>query len=110
MTSDETVFYVLTESGLKGTKVGWPVGGAPPLPWFTYQRLKKGEFFADDRNYEKMRRYQIDLYQRDADDDLRDDFEEYVAQLGPYTCVESWIPAEDCWQTSYTITFHPYKD
>ena len=107
MTSDEVVYTTLLTIGLPGTKMGWPLGGAPPLPWFTDQRLKKGEFYADNSMYQRMRRYQIDLFQKDADDDLRDAFEEVVATLGPYSSTESWIPSEDCWRTSYTITFHP---
>lgn len=54
-----------------------------------------------------MQRYDIDLYQRDADDDVRDTFERAVAQVGPFKAVESWIPTENCWVTSYSVTYHP---
>lgn len=106
MTPDETVFSTLRSGGFVGTKVGWPIGGAPPLPWFTYKRVKGGEFFADNSNYALMQRYDVDLYQKEADDELRDRFESALAQLGPYKCIESWVPAENCWVTSYSLTFH----
>lgn len=106
MTPDETVFSLLKTSGLEGTKVGWPIGNAPPLPWFTYKRVKGGEFFADNSNYALMQRYDVDLYQRDADDNLRDRFEDALSQIGPYKCIESWVPTENCWVTSYSLTFH----
>ena len=109
MTSDEIVYQSLLTSGLKGTKVGWPIGGAPPLPWFTYKRVKGGEFFADDGNYALMQRYDVDLYQKDADDTLRDEFERALDLIGPYKCVESWVPSENCWVTSYSVTYHPYS-
>ena len=107
MESDEQVFATLTASGLPGTKVGWPIGGAPPLPWFTYKRNKGGEVFADDGNWELMRRYDIRLYQKEIDDDERDLFEEHVAQIGPFASYETWIPSEDCWETAYSVTYHP---
>lgn len=107
MKPDEAVYTTLLKSGLPGTKVGWPIGGAPPLPWFTYKRTKGGEVFADDRNYAKMRRYDVDLYQAEMDDDLRDEFEEVLSELGPFSSTEVWIPAENCWETSYRLTYHP---
>ena len=107
MTPDETVYTTLTACGLKGTKVGWPIGGAPPLPWFTYKRVKGGEFFADNANYALMQRYDIDLYQKEPDDEVRDRFEEALDGIGPHKCIESWIPAENCWVTSYSVTYHP---
>lgn len=107
MTSDETVFQTLLGSGLPGTKAGWPLGDAPPLPWFTYKRVKGGEFIADSTNYAQMTRYEVDLYQADLDDEVRDAFEELVGRLGPYRSVETWINHENCWLTSYTFTYHP---
>lgn len=109
MKPDQAVFEALLTSGLPGTKVGWPIGGAPPLPWFTYKRVKGGEFFGDDSNYALMQRYDVDLYQKDADDDVRDEFELALAKVGPFKSIESWIPTEDCWVTSYSVTYHPNK-
>lgn len=107
MTPDEIVFATLRASGLKGTKVGWPVGGAPPLPWFTYKHVKGGEFFADNSDYAFMRRYDIDLYQREPNDEEVERFEEAISHIGPYKCIETWEPGESCWITSYTVTYHP---
>lgn len=106
MTPDEFVFSTLKMSGLKGTKVGWPIGGAPPLPWFTYKRKKGGEVYADDRNWTRMRRYDVRLYQRELDDDVRDHFEEYVAMIGPFSSNETWIVSENCWETTYSLTLN----
>lgn len=107
MTPDDMVYATLLESGLKGTKIAWPLGKAPKLPWFTYKRLKKGEVFADDRNYAKMQRYQIDLYQAEPDDAVIESFEEALDRIGPHAANEVWNAVEDCWITSYTLTYHP---
>lgn len=107
MTSDDAVYAALTASGIKGTKVGWPYNKVPPLPWFTYRHVKKGEFFADDGNFFKMQRYDVDLYQKEPSDTERDAFEEALATIGPYACVESWTQTETCWVTSYSVTYHP---
>lgn len=107
MTPDERVYQTLRESDLLGTKLAWPVGGAPPLPWFTYRKDSGGEVYADNQTYSCLIRYQADLYQADADDDIRLAFETQVAKLGPYSSSEVWVAAENCWMTSYSFTFHP---
>lgn len=106
MKPDDYVFETLSSSGLPGTKIGWPEGGAPSLPWFTYKRHKGGEVYADDTIYHRMRRYDVGLYQREIDDDERDAFEEAILKIGPFTSDEVWIPSESCWVTKYSFTYH----
>jgi len=107
MTPDECVYQTLITCGMRGTKTAWQLGQVPPLPWFTYKHVKGGELFADDRNYAKMHRYEIDLYQKECDEDEREAFEDVLTRIGPWKCLESWIPAENAWITSYSATFHP---
>lgn len=109
MRPDEVVFSTLLTSGIEGTKSAWPFKKEPPLPWFVFKQRKKGEFYADDGNYAKLQRYEVDLYQSEEDGDQRDAFEEVLGLLGPYACYESWTPMENCWVTSYTLTYHPNK-
>ena len=43
MTDDALVFQTLKGmTGLPGTKLAWPLGNAPSLPWFVYYRDRKG--------------------------------------------------------------------
>lgn len=107
MTPDEVVYSTLLTSGLKGTKNAWPLGKAPALPWFTYKRARGGEVFADNRNYALMQRYEIGLYQHDADEDVRSAFEEALDHLGPHAANEVWNPVENCWITTYSLTYQP---
>ena len=106
MTPDEYVFSALLTSGLPGTKYAWPLGGAPALPWFTYKHRRGGEVFADDSTYEKMRRYEVNLYEREQDDGVRESLEEALGKIGPYAEEDSWITSENCWVTSYSVTYH----
>ena len=107
MTYDETVFATLLESGLPGTRNAWPLGHAPALPWFTYKRARGGEFIADDSNYARMHRYQVDLYMAEPDDEVYERFEQALGRLGPFVSHEVWNAVENCWITSYTLTYHP---
>lgn len=104
---DELVYTTLKTSGLPGTKAAWPVGKAPELPWFVYKQDRGGEVFADNSNYEHMRRYTAELYMKDYDQEVVDRFEEALAVLSPYTSNESWIPSENCFMRSYEFTYHP---
>lgn len=106
MKPDEVVFSTLLSSGIRGTRVGWPIGGAPPLPWFTYKHRRGGEFFADDSNFTKMRRYEVDLYEKEPNDTTHESFEEALATIGPYAETDSFITPENAWVTSYVLTYH----
>ena len=46
MTARESVYETLLTSGIKGTYVAYPVGKAPPLPWFTYREEDNGDDIA----------------------------------------------------------------
>lgn len=109
MTPDKFVFQKLKESGLPGVKVAWQEGHAPPLPWFTYKRKRGGDLFADDSNYSKLPRYEVELYQRENDPETRELLEERIAEIGPFTAYETWIPTEQCLCTTYSFTYH-YAD
>lgn len=105
MTNDERVFSTLTKAtGLPGTKLAWPLGNAPNLPWFVYLLDKKGEVFADNDNYTIMPRYRAELYIRENDPELVALFESAVSTLGPYRHRESWLDSENCQMHSYTFT------
>lgn len=110
MTPDKEVYEALSASGIPGTKVAWQEGMAPPLPWFTYQRKRKGEVFAENSNYSALPRYEAELYIRENDTGVREAFEEAVASIGPYTAYETWIPTEQCLEVSYAFTYHYLTD
>jgi len=107
MIPDAYVFKTLLAVGIPGTKYAYQEGGAPPLPWFVYMRRKKGDVFADDKNYALLPHFRAELYMRENDPDLRERFEEAVASIGPYTAYETWIPSEQCLMVSYDFTYHP---
>lgn len=105
MTDDALVYTTLTGmTGLPGAKFAWPIGGAPPLPWFVYYRDRKGEFHADNDNYFFMRRYKAELYIRENDPELEALFEEAVSTLGPYRHREDWLDSENCMMHTFTFT------
>lgn len=109
MTPDSAVFGILKTSGIPGVKVAWQEGHAPPLPWFTYSRKRGGDLFADDSNYSLLPRYEVELYQRENDPEVRERLEAAIATMGPFTAYETWIPTEQCLCTTYAFTYH-YQD
>lgn len=104
MTEDALVFSTLSGmTNLPGTKLAWPIGDVPSLPWFVYYRDRKGEVHADNDNYFLMPRYKAELYIKENDPELVDAFEEAVSTLGPYRHRETWLDSENC--TMHTFTF-----
>lgn len=105
MTNDELVFSTISGmTGLPGTKDAWPLGGAPSLPWFVYDRDRKGEFHADNGNYYLMPRYKAELYIRENDPALVELFEDAIRELGSFKHRSSWIESENCMMHTFTFT------
>lgn len=109
MTPDQEVYQTLSASGIPGAKVAFPVGGAPPMPFFVYMRESGGETFADDTNYATLTRYRAELYQKANDPATRAAFEAAVSEIGPFTTNEGWVPSENCLMTAYSFTHHPHQ-
>lgn len=105
MSTDEAVFAALSSSGLKGTKHAWPEGGAPSLPWFTYDLEDDGLLAADDSNYNNLPAYRASLYEESTGGDAEEAFEYAVASLGPHSREEYWLASEGCWMVTYTFTY-----
>jgi hypothetical protein len=100
----ERVYKALLASGIKGTYVAYPVGKAPPLPWFTYREEDNGEVFADDTNYAEMPHYMVRLYQKDADQSVERALGDAIAKIGPYRRFQTWSATENCLITTYQFT------
>lgn len=109
MTPDQHVFAILKESGIPGTKVAYQEGDAPPLPWFVYMRKRGGVTFAENSNYGALPRYEVELYQKENDPEIRQRLEDAIASIGPFTFYEEWIPTEQCICTTYSFTY-PYDE
>ena len=105
-TPDDDVYQTLLLSGIPGTRMAYPEGEAPPLPWFVYMRRKGGEVIADDRNWSKMYRFRAELYMREYDPELVERFEDAIGSIGPYKADETWVPTERCLMVSYDFTYH----
>lgn len=106
MRTDKAVYRALSASGIPGTKKAWPEGGAPSLPWFTYEVEDDGVVFADDENSARLPVYRASLYEQSMDPDVEEAFEDAIAEaFGPFSCEEYWIESEGCWMTTYTFTY-----
>lgn len=109
MTDDARVFTALKETGLKGTKSAWPLGNAPPLPWFTYQRTRGGDIYADNDNYIEFPHYAAELYIKENDPDLVRAFRRAVRTLGPCSQREEWLDSEGCYVYRFQFTLTPER-
>lgn len=107
MTPEQEVYEALCSSGIQGTKIAYPLGGAPALPWFVYYRTRGGEFFGDGENYACLTRFTAELYMKENDPELKGRFEAAIATIGPFTSNETWLIQEGCYMTSYEFTHHP---
>ena len=106
MRTDEEVYRALSASGIKGTHFCWPEGGAPSLPWFTYELEDDGALFADNGNFAYVPTYRASLYQKSPDRKVEEAFEKALGEsFGPYTREEYFIEDENAYMTTFTFSF-----
>lgn len=111
MTDDARVYSALREAtGLPGTKYAWPLGSAPPLPWFVYYRARGGEVHADNTNYHLLPRYVAELYLAENVPETVDAFEEAVRSLGTFTRRDEWLEGEGCMMHRFAFTLLPQRE
>lgn len=110
MRSDREVYQRLTDV-CPGTYVAYKPGKAPPLPWFCYQRAPYEEYYADNSNYTLFPRYRVELYMKDHDDQLVEDFERALSELGTYRLYNAdYLDSESCILHDYRLQFLPNLD
>lgn len=105
MTPSEEVYAALSGSGIPGTRMAWPTGKAPSLPWFIYMQEESGSFHADDRNYSSLPRFRAELYQKAPDPELEARFEQAVGSIGPFVRYDDWSEKEDVAIAAFEFTF-----
>jgi len=107
---NETIYSELSRI-CSGTYVAWPIGKAPPLPWFTYKRSHDGEVFADNSNYSLMPRYRVELLMKESDPQLISDFETALSKIGTWKLYEAdWLDSENCLYHDYRLTLLPNRE
>ena len=98
--------YETVSTIVECARLAWPEGSAPPLPWAVYLAMGDDGFYADDSKYTAMKRWCVELYQREGSDELEDALEEALTEaFGPVERgYESWIDDENCSMTPFYFT------
>lgn len=104
--TDEEVYAALLRGGVPGTNWGYPLGMAPPTPFFSYRRDGEGSFFADDEiYYTGSVSYVAELYQEERDDSVLKAFDAAVRAIDPTASgTTAWLEDERCLATTYRFT------
>jgi hypothetical protein len=106
--SDETAnarLYSVLSEVCPGVMHGWPLGSAPPLPWFAYRRINGGERYADNHNYALIPRYRIELLMEENDPGLVTEFERALDELGTWKLYSAdLIDGESCITYDYRLS------
>lgn len=111
MASYNEILYTTLSVVCPGTYVAWPLGNAPKLPWFTYERQHDGEVFADNWNYGLMPRYRVELLFKEHDPTLIDDFEAALSKVGTWKLYEAtMLDSENCLYHDYRLTLLPNRE
>ncbi len=94
-----------------GTYIAYETGTAPPLPWFAYSRQRGEEFFADDTNYTRLPRYRVELFFKENDQELIEQFETALSDLGTWRLYESdFLDSERAYFHDYRLAFNPRRE
>lgn len=109
MTSNEFLHKTLSEV-VPGTYAAYDVGKAPPLPWFVYLPRNGDYFHADNENYSRLPRYGVELYFKENDPKLIEDFESALSRIGTWVRYSAeYVDAEHCLMHSYRVSVNLSK-
>lgn len=99
-------FLMETLTGVcKGTYIAYPLGKAPPLPWFAYSRRSGEESYADNENYARLPRFRVELLFKEHDPQLVRKFEEALSRLGTWKLYSSdYLDSENCLIHDYRLS------
>ena len=88
-----------------GARMSWgPKKCVPAMPYFTYERRRGGEMYADDANHAILPRYRVTLYCEDPDDAMEEAYCKAVATLGPYSRSWEYDDEHEAYVTHFDFT------
>ena len=97
------IFDALSASGIPVAHYCFPENAAPPLPWCVFYADMDGTFYADDERHYEAPQWTVELYERNADDQVESALEACIASLGTYSKVEAWLETENCLVITYML-------
>lgn len=99
------VYTALSGAGIPIAYMAWPKGSAPQLPWAVYYLDDYDGVRADDEMWCEASKYIVELYQRLADEDVRERVEQAItASFGGFDKEETWVEDEGVYMTTYRFT------
>lgn len=95
---------MIRNMGLKFTYYQWDVGSAPELPYILFYYPERDDFHADDKNYVKITRLNIELYSDNKDFEHEAIIEALLEEHEIiYEKEEQYISEERMYETLYTM-------
>ena len=90
--------------GLPYAYYQFPEGTGQALPFVCFFYSSSDDLYADDSNFQRIMRLNIELYTGEKDFDLEDKTEEILSGAGlTYYKEENYIDSEKMWQIAYEM-------
>ena len=90
--------------GLPFTYYSFPIGNVPDLPYIVFYYPRNNDFIADDQNYQKIERLNIELYTQNKDFTAEEQIESVLNANGlVYSRSEEYITSEEMYEVLYEM-------
>ena len=90
--------------GLPFTYYSFPIGNVPDLPYIVFYYPRNNDFIADDQNYQKIERLNIELYTQNKDFTTEEQVESVLNANGlVYSRSEEYITSEEMYEVLYEM-------
>lgn len=104
MTRLETLYSMISGSGLNCVYRAWPEGRAPTLPFVCYLERGSDNFAADNSVYLAKGEVAVELYTREKDPDSEARVETALAGV-VWEKTEEYLESERCYMVTYSFDF-----
>lgn len=107
MSAKSEVYAALTATGIPGRQDAYPVGEAPPPPFFIYTMESTGGFVADGIIYASLPKFHVELFEKVSNATNEKLIRDAILSLGSVPDeTGNWSESEVCHIEQYDFTYH----
>lgn len=103
MTFKEIYQALTAQTTIPVTYYAYPEGQVPDLPFMVYYYPSNNDDPADNVNYGRIQRLNVELYTSEKDFSTEEDVEEVLIPLGVFTKTESYLNSENMYEVLYEM-------
>lgn len=99
----EEIFQILESTGFPVAYYAFESGNVPELPFVVYYYPGNHDDPADNTNYGRINRLNVELYTKEKSFETEAQIESVLPEIGVYSKAETYLPSESMYEILYEM-------